>query len=146
MDSATAVGASPPTGFPIRKSPDLCPLSGFPGLIAAGHVLHRLLAPRHPPRALCSLTTFSCDQRWLSVLRQGNGSANLPFLSSVLLLIPLFNFHRANRLRPRYATGYGGTGARPRLVAEASLNKGWLPDFPVPTLLSEPSLDAPDPR
>jgi hypothetical protein len=27
-----------------------------PELFAACHVLHRLLAPRHPPRALCSLT------------------------------------------------------------------------------------------
>ena len=54
----TVVGASPPTGFPIRKSPDLCLLSGSPELIAASHVLHRLLAPRHPPRALLSLTTF----------------------------------------------------------------------------------------
>ena len=33
------------------------PASGFPRLIAAGHALHRLLMPRHPPYALCSLTT-----------------------------------------------------------------------------------------
>src|SRR6478735_5784087 len=30
-----------------------------PKLFAACHVLHRLLAPRHPPRALCSLTPSS---------------------------------------------------------------------------------------
>ena len=29
-----------------------------PELIAAYHVLHRLLVPRHPPYALCSLTIF----------------------------------------------------------------------------------------
>ena len=33
------------------------PASGFPRLIAASHALHRLLMPRHPPYALCSLTT-----------------------------------------------------------------------------------------
>ena len=43
-------------GFPIRKSPDQSLLSGSPKLIAASHVLHRLLAPRHPPCALSSLT------------------------------------------------------------------------------------------
>src|SRR5690606_27994355 len=31
-----------------------------PWLIAANHVLHRLLAPRHPPNALTSLTTKPC--------------------------------------------------------------------------------------
>jgi hypothetical protein len=30
-------------------------VSTFPGLIAAAHVLHRLLAPRHPPYALVLL-------------------------------------------------------------------------------------------
>src|SRR5689334_21965503 len=32
------------------------PASGFPELIAAVHVLHRLSSPRHPPCALRSLT------------------------------------------------------------------------------------------
>ena len=41
----------------IRKSPDLCLLDNSPGLIAASHVLHRLMAPRHPPNALSSLTS-----------------------------------------------------------------------------------------
>jgi hypothetical protein len=44
-------------GFPIRKSPDQSLLGGSPKLIAASHVLHRLLAPRHSPCALSSLTT-----------------------------------------------------------------------------------------
>src|SRR5258705_684009 len=43
-------------GCPIRRSPDQSLLSGSPRLIAASHVLHRLLAPRHPPCALSSLT------------------------------------------------------------------------------------------
>ena len=43
-------------GFPIRTSSDQRLLSGSPRLIAAGYVLHRRLAPRHPPCALSSLT------------------------------------------------------------------------------------------
>jgi hypothetical protein len=37
----------------IFGSKDVC---SSPKLIAACHVLHRLLAPRHPPYALCNLT------------------------------------------------------------------------------------------
>ena len=43
-------------GCPIRKSSAHSLFSGFPKLIAAYHVLRRLLAPRHPPHALSSLT------------------------------------------------------------------------------------------
>ena len=31
-----------------------------PKLFAAYHALHRLLSPRHPPHALCNLTTMIC--------------------------------------------------------------------------------------
>ena len=51
--------ALPRSGFPIRRSPDQSLLSGSPGLIAASHVLRRLLAPRHPPCALSSLTMIA---------------------------------------------------------------------------------------
>ena len=44
-------------GFPIQKSPDQRMFSSSPKLIAAYHVFHRLLAPRHPPFALISLAT-----------------------------------------------------------------------------------------
>src|SRR5260370_41676266 len=43
-------------GFPHSEIPGSKPACGSPGLIAASHVLHRLLAPRHPPYALSSLT------------------------------------------------------------------------------------------
>ena len=36
-------------GCPIQRSPDLHLFSGSPKLIAASHVFHRLLTPRHPP-------------------------------------------------------------------------------------------------
>ena len=44
-------------GFPIRKSPGQSLLGGSPELIAACHVLHRLLTPGHSPCALVRLTT-----------------------------------------------------------------------------------------
>ena len=43
-------------GFPIRKSAGRRLFSASPRLIAAVHVLHRLLVPRHPPCALSILT------------------------------------------------------------------------------------------
>ena len=45
-------------GCPIRKSSDITSAYDSPKLIAVNHVLHRLPVPRHPPCALCSLTSF----------------------------------------------------------------------------------------
>jgi hypothetical protein len=47
------------SGFPHSEIPGSKPACGSPGLIAACHVLHRLLAPRHSPYALSSLTKCS---------------------------------------------------------------------------------------
>src|SRR5437762_9894119 len=55
MDSARGTAALPAVGFPIRTSPDQSLVSGSPTLFAATHVLLRLLSPRHPSCALCSL-------------------------------------------------------------------------------------------
>ncbi len=55
MYSAGSTRALPRVGFPIRKSRDQRLVSISPGLIAAAHVLHRLLVPRHPPCALILL-------------------------------------------------------------------------------------------
>ena len=52
MYSGTSTTALPVVGFPIRKSRGQRLVSTSPGLIAATHVLLRLLAPRHPPCAL----------------------------------------------------------------------------------------------
>ena len=46
-------------GFPIRKSQDQSSFDSSPGLIAACHVLLRLITPRHPPCTLDSLITFA---------------------------------------------------------------------------------------
>ena len=56
-------GYSPGPGCPIRKSQDQSSFDSSPGLIAAYHVLHRLITPRHPPCTLSSLTTFAVGPR-----------------------------------------------------------------------------------
>src|SRR5437762_1534149 len=53
--SDASTTALPVVGFPIRKSRGQRLVSTSPGLIAAAHVLLRLLAPRHPPCALSLL-------------------------------------------------------------------------------------------
>ncbi len=45
----------PPGGFPHSEISGSQPAHGSPKLIAVNHVLHRPLAPRHPPCALSSL-------------------------------------------------------------------------------------------
>ena len=55
MYSGAGTSALPLAGFPIRKSRGQRLVSTSPGLIAAAHVLLRLLAPRHPPCALSLL-------------------------------------------------------------------------------------------
>ena len=44
-------------GYPIRTPWDHSSVDSSPRPIAASHVLHRLLVPRHPPSALSNLTT-----------------------------------------------------------------------------------------
>jgi hypothetical protein len=44
-------------GSPIRTPSDHSSVGSSPRLIAASHVLHRLLVPRHPPCALTNLAT-----------------------------------------------------------------------------------------
>ncbi len=44
-----------PSGFPHSDIPGSKPVCGSPRLIAAYHVLRRLLVPRHPPCALSNL-------------------------------------------------------------------------------------------
>src|SRR5213595_3026351 len=55
MYSGAGTRALPRAGFPIRTSRDQRLVSTYSGLFAAAHVLHRLLAPRHPPCALVLL-------------------------------------------------------------------------------------------
>ncbi len=48
-------------GFPHSEIPGSKGVSPLPRLIAGNHVLHRRLAPRHPPYALSSLTIKSAQ-------------------------------------------------------------------------------------
>ncbi len=50
-------------GSPIRTPPDHSSVANSPGLIAGSNVLHRLLMPRHPPCALCSLPNTNTQQK-----------------------------------------------------------------------------------
>ena len=50
-----------PVGFPHSDIPGSKGVSPSPRLIAGSHVLHRRLAPRHPPYALSSLTIISAQ-------------------------------------------------------------------------------------
>src|SRR5439155_11638416 len=51
-------------GFPHSDIPGSKLVCSSPGLIAAYHVLRRLLAPRHSPYALSSLTIRNSNSRW----------------------------------------------------------------------------------
>src|SRR5262245_16707789 len=63
MDSASGGPGMNPAGFPHSEICGSRAICASPQLIAAYHVLHRLLTPRHPPNALSSLTEHS-DARW----------------------------------------------------------------------------------
>jgi hypothetical protein len=49
-------------GFPHSEILGSKPAHGYPRLIAVFHVLHRHLAPRHPPYALSSLTRRDAEK------------------------------------------------------------------------------------
>ena len=85
MYSAIDVPTLLETGFPIQKFPDQSLFSSSPRLIAASHVFHRLLTPRHPPFALNSLATNLYDTNRLNA-----------FLKLHLILRTIFNCQRAN--------------------------------------------------
>ena len=63
MYSVLDDAALPAPGFPIRRSTGQRLFSASPWLIAAVHVLLRLLVPRHPPCALTILTVSNSYAR-----------------------------------------------------------------------------------
>jgi hypothetical protein len=104
-------------GFPIQKSPDQSLFSSSPKLIAAGHVFHRLLTPRHPPFALNSLATKYLTQT---------------FFFNALLCLHL-NCQRTKK-RSSIQIKYSGGGERVRtddlLRARQALSQlSYTPDF-----------------
>ena len=83
-----------PRGFPHSEIPGSKPACGSPRLIAACHVLHRLLLPRHPPCALSSLTTKftqhtqrSSQLSAISLQLKTNSNTPLKFHGPLILLL-----------------------------------------------------------
>jgi hypothetical protein len=118
-------------------------VSSFPRLIAAAHVLHRLLAPRHPPCALVLLirkNTFYCRYgvfkvRVSSVAHEKNRSqmSGLSKLNSVTWLVehrievdvvPGEPRHRTVR---RPSTGSTPTGVRAPVFPRKEVIQPQLP-------------------
>src|SRR3954453_298049 len=66
-------------GSPIRTPSDQRSVGSSPRLIAASHVLHRLLMPRHPPCALNNLTNTQKSNTRQKPTRhlKGNGSEKM---------------------------------------------------------------------
>ena len=60
-------------GLPHSEIPGSKLVCSLPGLIAAYRVLHRLLAPRHSPYALSSLTIRNSNLRWPGFWLQASG-------------------------------------------------------------------------
>src|ERR1700690_532208 len=80
------------------------PACGSPKLIAACHVLHRLLLPRHPPCALSSLTTkftrHTRDRFQLSAISfQSKTLPNTPLKSYGPLLLLIAHTRLLNAMR-----------------------------------------------
>ena len=59
-------------GYPIRTPSDHSSVDSSPRLIAASHVLHRLLVPRHPPCALKNLHTKPRKKMLASTMQISN--------------------------------------------------------------------------
>ena len=69
VDSPCGVLCLQHSGCPIRKSSDLMLVCSSPKLIAAYHVLLRLLESRHPPYALICFKKFEiCSYKKLQLL------------------------------------------------------------------------------
>ena len=87
-----AVSGVGPEGLPHWEIPGSKPVCGSPGLIAADHVLPRLLMPRHPLSALSSLTIPSVELTYAhsvsSVKEQGAGLAGAGRLKGALAAPP----------------------------------------------------------
>ena len=119
MYSACGNAALPALGFPIRKSADHRLFSASPRLIAAVHVLHRLLVPRHPPCALNILTVIKIFEPPAHSLVHDRRIVNA-LLRSVIPVIGQLCSFQGPRRRP-LAVAARATSAGRRL--EAGLSK-----------------------
>jgi hypothetical protein len=100
-----------PAGFPHSDIFGSASARDSPKLFAACHVLHRLLAPRHPPRALCSLTPSASDL----AVKGGSGPYRNSSDNTAKSKILNFNFYRSRiqlvRCDPRRRVPGAETGS-----------------------------------
>src|SRR5690554_1581818 len=78
MNSGAGNTPSRVLGFPIRTPSDHSSVGSSPRLIAASHVLHRLLVPRHPPCALTHLHTTLKKKMLASTVQFSNNTHQHP--------------------------------------------------------------------
>jgi hypothetical protein len=92
-------------GFPHSEIPGSKPVCGSPRLIAACHVLHRLLLPRHPPCALSSLTIKFA--RHIPETNPGPRRADLmspiPLIARLQFKFQVSRFERAAKIAASYS-------------------------------------------
>ena len=81
-------------GFPHSEISGSTVICTSPKLIAACHVLHRLLMPRHSPCALLRLTLFSCCQEGLALVLKRLNYAGSEFFE-IVLCYPFEKFHKS---------------------------------------------------
>ena len=79
------------SGFPHSEISGSKPMCGSPKLIAACHVLHRLLMPRHSPCALISLTYRPFMIAWFSELCR-------PQIRFIVVCVTLLKVHNKTLL------------------------------------------------
>jgi hypothetical protein len=110
-------------GFPIRTSTDQCLVDSSPWLIAVAHVLHRFLAPRHPPLALCSLEEI---YRCSCLLCSSQGAPSRRHIGSRLESRPpdhgggLKDLTPSKRKRRQRQPSESAKGGEPTTIAERS--------------------------
>ena len=101
------------------------PVCGSPWLIATYYVLHRLLAPRHPPFALSSLIT----KRTIHSLARVNSTQRIVFALKLSYLCVVF---KERRMTPKIIfLVVGLTGLEPvtlRLSSACSNQLSYRPD------------------
>jgi hypothetical protein len=88
-----------PAGFPHSDIHGSKLESSSPWHFAGFRVLHRLLVPRHPPCALCSLTCFDVSRRRRSRKPPSDGSSSRFLSSPRTLLAPTPQLYAAPRER-----------------------------------------------
>jgi hypothetical protein len=136
MYSARSTRALPRVGFPIRRSRDQRLVSTSPALIAAAHVLHRLLAPRHPPYALVLLIEKNtCIPLWSFQGARGHASAERPsewdglskLSSKRNIEVDVFPGESGVRTIRRSSTGRTPTGVRAPVFPRKEVIQPQLP-------------------